>query len=762
MLFFIIFLSTLSPEYEKFLNYEAYYLILPEEKEVFLKLEEDYQRDIFIEEFWKRRDPFPDTYENEFKDGFLIRLEEATESFGFHDPRTRIYAIFGAPDEIIQINCENYVPSFVWKYKRIDSISSPAILLFFKPYGIGNFKLYEGFDENNLLSEERKEEICFEKIYLDQAISWTKNALLDGKLQIILNPPKVELEDVGDILKRSIIVPEGLEKLKATFSYNFKSGYGGKTNILGTLLFQDENISGIEIKGEILKNKKLYDSFNIKYFFTEISPPFPASFNLNLFPGNYELIIFAKETGGKKGLKLIEKLEVPSVEEKILKEKIEKKFKLKAPLVEVPQKGITYFEVDSPENIRKVKFYLDNKFVAQKNNFPFNIEIDLGSVPLPHIVEAVGLDENENEKERDILFLNQGFEAFQVKIINPRGNIYYYKNVPFKAEILKPETKKIEKLEIYEGDNLLAEFLSQPFEGIISIPYKPQPILRAVAYLDDGRKAEDTVLLNSSGFEETLKISSVNLYTTVLNNNGKPVSGLKKEDFEVFEDKIKQNIIEFKEAKDIPLNICFLIDTSRSMDQYLENIKKAIDYFASNYLNKEDKFSLITFNSTQNLLIPLTNDKNKLKERINSLSAEGYTNLYDAIVFSLYQFQNKKERNVIFLLTDGRDTGSSFTFENTIDYLKHSQVIVYPIAINIKFTDLKIKDVLSQIADVSGGTFFPVNYDEIDYVYKRISQELRTQYLLNYVSSQTSENFRKIEVKVKDGLVAKTISGYFP
>lgn len=762
MLLFIILFSTLSPEYERFLNFEAYYLILPEEKEVFLKLEEDYQRDIFIDEFWKRRDPFPDTYENEFKEAFLKRLEEATESFGFNDPRTRIYAIFGVPEEIIQIKCENYVPSFIWKYKRIEAISSGAILLFYQPFGIGNFKLYEGFSEEEIISSERKEEICFEKIYLNQAISWTKNALLDGKFQIILNPPKVELEDVKDILKRSIIVPEGLEKLKATFSYNFKEGYGGKTNFIGTLLFQEENIFGIEIKGEVLKNKKLYDYFNIKYFFNEISPPFPASFNLNLFPGKYEIIIFAKEINGKKGLKFLEKIEVPSIEEKAFKKKFEEKFKLKVPFLEVPQKGLTYLEVEAPKKVKKVKFYLDDKFVAQKNNYPYNIEINLGPVPLPHIIEAIGLDEEGNEIERDALFLNQGFEAFQVKIINPKGNIYLYKNVFFKAEVIKPERKKIEKLEVYEGDNLLVEFLSEPFEGLISIPYKEQPIIRAVAYLEDGRKTEDAVVLNSSSFGERLKINNVNLYTTVLTSSGKPVSGLKKDDFEIYEDNIKQDILEFKEAKDIPLNICFLVDTSRSMDQYLENIKKAIDLFVLNYLNKEDKYSLISFNSNQNLLVPLTKDKNKLKERIDSLSAEGYTNLYDAVVFSLYQFQNKKERNVIFLLTDGKDTGSSFSFDDVIDYLKHSQVLVYPIAINIKFTDLKVKDIFSQISNVSGGTFFPISYDEIDYVYKRISEELRTQYFLSYVSSQTKENFRKIEVKVKDGFIAKTIAGYFP
>lgn len=761
-MFLFLFLLTLSPEYENFLNFEAYYLILPEEKEVFLKLEEDYQRDLFIEEFWKRRDPFPDTFENEFKENYLRRLEEGKENFGFYDQRTRFYALFGAPEEIIEIKCENFVPLFIWKYRRIELIQSSAVLLFYQPYGMGYFKLYEGFDEEKIYSGENKNEICFEKIYLSQAINWIKSALLDGNLQKLLNPPPVDLEDVRDILKRSIIIPDGFEILKAAFSYSFKESYAGKTTLQGTLLLQENNIKGIELKGEILKNKKLYDYFNIKYYFKDLSPPFPASFTLNLFPGEYELKILAQDQESKRGFKLFEKITVPSFEGQLIKEKVENKFELKALFLKTPQKGITRFEVNSPKDVSKVKFYLDNLFIAQKNNSPFNIEIDLGSIPLPHIVEAVGLDEEGNEVGRDLLFLNQGIDAFKVKILSPKGKLIYYKNVFFQAEVIKPEGKKIKKIEIYEGDDLLLEFLSPPFEGNISIPFKQQPILRAVAYLEDGRKTEDSVILNTSNFEETLKVSNVTLYLSVLSSTGKPISGLKKEDFDLYEDNIKQEILEFKEAKDLPLNICFLIDTSASMEKYLENTKKAVSLFVEKFLNFNDKYSLVSFNNSPNLLIPLTNDKELLKNSLKYITAGGYTNLFDSIIFSLYQFLSSNERSAIILLTDGKDTSSSFTFKDVLNYIKHSRVIIYPIALNIKFTDLKERNLLSQIAEISGGSFFAISSDEISITYKRIIEELKSQYVISYVSNQTTDNFRKIEVKARNNLIVKTISGYFP
>ncbi len=762
MFFYLLTFFLLKPEYERFLNYEAYYLILKEEKEVFLKLEEDYQRDLFIEEFWKRRDNFPETYENEFKDGFLQRLEEGTQEFGFYDPRTRFYAIFGPPKEIISIKCESFVPSYVWKYSRIEAISSSAIILFYQPLGIGNFKLFEGFDEEEIFSQDQRKEICFEKIYISQAIQWTKNALLEGKLQKLLSPPPVDLEDVKDILKRSIIIPKGLENLKTTFSLNFKEGYGGKTTVLGTLLFMEESLEGVEIKGEILKDKKLYDSFKINYYFSNQLPPFPATFQINLFPGNYEIKIFSQTLDGKRGFSVFQKLEVPSIKPLISEKILEKKFKLRIPFLQEPQVGLTQFQVDAPENIKKVQFFLNEKLVAQKNSPPFFIELDLGKTPLPQIVEAVGFDEENKEIDRDLLFLNQGIDVFKVKIINPRGNILIYKEVPFKLEILKPKTKNIKKVELYEGNDLIAEFFSPPFEGKVSIPYKPQPIIRALAYLEDERKAEDIVILNSSGFEEVLKINNVILNISVFNEFNKPVLNLKKDSFEIFEDNIKQDIEEFKEARDLPIKFCLLIDTSASMEKYLVSVKKALSTFVENFMKEKDEGFAISFSSVPNYLSYPTNDKELLKKSFENLKSEGNTNLYDALIFALYQFHSFQGRKAIILLTDGKDTGSSNSFEDLLNYIKIAQIPIYPIALNIKFSDLKVRNDLSKIAENSGGSFYFINEEELNFTYERIAEELRSQYIISYVSKQTGSEFRKIKVKVKGGFEAKTISGYYP
>lgn len=760
-LFFSIFFS-LAQKYLDFLNYEAYYLIFPEEKEVFLSLKEDYQRDLFIEEFWKRRDPFPDTYENEFKEPFLLRLEEGKNLFGFNDPRTRFYALFGPPDEIIKIECERYFPSFIWKYKRLEQISSSAILLFFQPYGVGNFKIFDGTNENEIYSSEKKGEICFEKIYVEQAISWGKNAILDGRMGKLLSPPPVDLEDVKDILKRTIILPESFEPLKGSFSLEFKAGSKGKTYLCGTILLEDFLKEGVEIKIEVIKENKLYDFSKLRYYFKDTKPPYPASFNLELFPGKYELRIFASSIDEKKGLKIFEKINVPLIEPENFKKKLEEEFKISSPFLETPHRGIVQFLIKTPSNVKKVKYFLDDNFIAQKNLPPFDIEIDLGSVPLPHIFEAVGYDEEEKEIGRDIFFINQGMEPLKVKIIYPRGNIFYYNNVDFKAEVLIPEGKKLKNLQVYEADELLLEFFKPPFEGKISIPFKKNPVIRALLNLEDGSSAEDTVVLNSSGFEETLNINNVTLNLSVLNNSGKPVTGLKKEDFELYEDGKKQQIIEFLEAKDLNLNICFLIDISASMEPYLENVKKAVLFFSENFLREKDKLTIIAFNNFPRIIIKNSNNLEEIKGALSHLISEGYTNLYDSIVFSLYQYQATEQRTALIILSDGKDTGSSYSFEDTLNYLKHLRTIVYTIAINIKFSDLGPRNVLTKIAESTGGSFFSISPSELNDTYKRIIEELRSQYIISYVSNQTGSEFRKIKVKCKKGYQVRTISGYFP
>ena len=768
MLSLILFLLALDPSYQKFLEHDAYYLILPREKEAFLKLKENYQRDLFIEEFWKRRDPFPDTPENEFKDGFLNRLEQAETLYGFFDPRTRMAAIYGPPNDLWPIDCPDlYEPSQVWEYKHLDVIKGPAVLLFYQQYGMGLWTLYDGFTMEGLTTPENDTgSICFDKIHMQKAVAWTQSARSDGTFDLLTVPPGVDLENLGDIFRKTTFMPEGTVPLKATASFKFHPTTGPRTLVEGTCLVDDLSVEGVDITGEFLRQEKVWANFKFRFQFP---PPReglqPATFLAEVFPSTYELRLKIMSGDGKKGILLTEKIEVPALDAAAPEMKAAASapaFVLQGVNPQVPASGLIRVSVPPMDGVEKVGFFLDGFSMGVKNHPPFSLEVDLGSVPLPHTLLAVGMDDGGKEKARDSLVLNQGMDSFVARIVEPTGSYRPGAAVPFKAQVVVPQNHTVTRLSIYQGDDLLAELYAPPWGTTLRLDPARPPLIKITALLDDGRTAEDVTVLSASPFGEKLKVSTVHLYVAVTDSAGKPVADLAAGEFTVQEDGASQKILEFERAENLPVNLCFLLDSSDSMDKSLFIVKKAVEKFITDQLTPRDAAFLVDFNTSPRLLVPFTARKELLLSALGSIASGGSTALYDAVVFALYHFQGRSGRDAVILLTDGRDTASRFSFDDALKYIQKSGAIIYGMALNLGFMNMEVKAKLQKMAEASGGRLFSISNEEIGASYDAIGRELRSQYHLVYVSTHTGPDFRKVQVKVKGGHHARTIAGYFP
>jgi len=769
MLNLICLLLALGSPYKEFLEHDAYYLILPKEKEIFLKLSEDYQRDLFIEEFWKRRDPFPDTPQNEFKDAFLERLAQAETLYGFHDPRTRMVAIYGAPDELWKVNCpELYQPAEVWGYKRLEAAKGSAYLLFYQKFGLGMWTLYNGFSMEGLASEEAAspDEFCFEKIHLQKALAWMQTALADGTFGLLLQPPAVDLENAGDIFRKTTYMPEGVAPLKAAVSFRFHPTPGPKTLVEGTCLVDDPDVEGVEVTGEFLRQGKVWANFKFRFQFPAPREGLlPATFLAEVFPSQYELRLKVLSGDGKKGVLLKQPIEVPALEAIAPEMKAAAApptFALQGVNAQVPASGLLRVSVPPVEGVEKVRFLLDGGLLGIKNRPPFSLEVDLGAVPLPHTLEAVGLDAQGKETARDSLVLNQGMDSFVTRIVEPSGAYAPGALVPFKAQVVVPQNRTVARLSVYQEDSLLAELFAPPWGTVLRLDPARPPIIKAVAELDDGRKVEDVTVLSASPFGEKLKVNTVHLYVTVTDGAGKPVPDVPAGDFDVLEEDQAQKVLEFERAENLPVNLCFLIDSSDSMDKSLFIVKKAVEVFINDNLTPRDAAFLVDFDTIPRLLVPFTPRKDLLLAGLGSIAVDGSTALYDAVVFALYHFQGRSGRNAIILLTDGKDTSSQFSFDDTLKYIRKSGAILYGLALNIGFMNLEVKAKLLKMAEASGGRLFSIANEEVPGTYEAIGRELRSQYHLVYVSTHTGPEFRRVQVKVKGGLHARTIAGYFP
>jgi GWxTD domain-containing protein len=145
-------ISKLPPRHRKWLSEEVVYIITPVEKDVFLKLETDRERDTFINAFWKQRNPNPNLPENEFKKEHYRRIDYANQWFGRDSPgpgwRTemgRIYIILGEPRSIDRFDSVNeLVPTIIWFYQGMGQYGLPDSfsVVFFKQDGMGDYVLY--------------------------------------------------------------------------------------------------------------------------------------------------------------------------------------------------------------------------------------------------------------------------------------------------------------------------------------------------------------------------------------------------------------------------------------------------------------------------------------------------------------------------------------------------------------------------------------------------------------------------------------------
>jgi Ca-activated chloride channel family protein len=174
----------------------------------------------------------------------------------------------------------------------------------------------------------------------------------------------------------------------------------------------------------------------------------------------------------------------------------------------------------------------------------------------------------------------------------------------------------------------------------------------------------------------------------------------------------------------------------------------------------------MTFNDAPQLVVRFTSDTEVLAGGLAGLVAEGETALYDSVIFALHYLAGGSGKRAVVVLTDGEDSSSTYTFEDAINFARHTGVAIYVIGLGLP-SDPQARSHVSQLATETGGdTYFIDRVDQLGRVYDGIQQELRSQYLIGYQSSNSdkpADQFRRVEVRVdRKGVEAKTIRGYFP
>lgn len=797
-------------------------LISKEERIVFLELEKDYQRDAFIERFWKARDPYPKTGRNEARETWEARQRQVVELFGdANDERSQIFLLHGEPTARVVPRCSDLYPTEVWFYSSQVFHGGDTLILFYRPFGLGKWRMWhplDGIDDLAVSGRSSIQEIyngCVDGDAVASALRFLQQlgpngvATLQAQLARTAERPKGEW--VASFQAYSTDLPAGIETFDAVVELAFPGRYQARTVMQVAVLapvgaLEPEMVGAFRaydllVTGELLKDEALHDSFRVQYKFpsTEVETQIAAAaagagardgaglplvFERRLRAGSYRMVLRVEDLGSGRMFRDERTIEVPRVDAtppppvdaetaRILEEanaaiRNGENTVAIAPLAGEWQTGLVRIDaMTTGKDIETVSFMLDGQAILTKRSPPFSVELDLGQVPEARTLRVEARDASGEEVAADQVLLNGGRHRFAVHMVEPRRGKHYTGSLRAEAQVQAPEGEGIAKVEFYLNETLVATLFQPPYDQPIVLPeHDMVAYVRAVAYTPDGNSTEDLVFVNAPENVESLDIDYVELYAAVLDGDKRPVEGLTEADFTVFEDGVQQEIARFEQVRNLPIHAAVMLDVSASMQTRLEAARSAALTFFEQAITPKDRATVITFNDHPNLAVTFTNDTTTLASGLAGLKAERGTALWDSLVFTLYYFNGVKGQRAVLLLSDGKDESSKFAWDDALEYARRAGVTLYAIGLDLPKHGLDARRKLGKLAAETGGrAFFIQDVSELGQVYEAIQRELRSRYLITYQSTNVtgSKAFRSIELMTaKRHLEVKSLRGYYP
>jgi Ca-activated chloride channel homolog len=256
-----------------------------------------------------------------------------------------------------------------------------------------------------------------------------------------------------------------------------------------------------------------------------------------------------------------------------------------------------------------------------------------------------------------------------------------------------------------------------------------------------------------------VQVNEVLFHATVRNRKGAPVAGLQRENFQVFEDRVMQQIKHFSQ-KDIPVTVGLVIDNSGSMRPRRTEVVAAALAFADSS-NPQDQMFLVNFNERVSYglprSLPFTDQRAQLTAAMSTVISNGKTALYDAVMVALEHLKlGNRDKKVLIVVSDGADNASVHTKEEMLAVAKQSEAIVY--GVGIYETDdpdnRHPREALRALAEATGGeAYFPESLPEVRPILERIAGAIRSQYTLSYIPSNQRPDgtYRHIKMRLTGG-----------
>jgi Ca-activated chloride channel family protein len=226
---------------------------------------------------------------------------------------------------------------------------------------------------------------------------------------------------------------------------------------------------------------------------------------------------------------------------------------------------------------------------------------------------------------------------------------------------------------------------------------------------------------------------------TVTDPDGRYVVGLGPENFQVFEDKVEQQIKYFS-AEEVPLSVGLIFDASGSMQQALGYARDAALAFLQT-AGAHDEYFLVEFNDRPHVTVDMTSDIEKLQQHIIFIPAKGMTALYDAVYVGIDKLKKANNtKRALLVITDGGENHSRYRFSNLRDFVREQNVQIFSIG---------AEGAINLLTEMTGGYAF--HGSGLADICEKIAIELKNEYIIGYQSTNRTKDgrWRKVQVRVK-------------
>ncbi len=422
-------------------------------------------------------------------------------------------------------------------------------------------------------------------------------------------------------------------------------------------------------------------------------------------------------------------------------------------------RGVVELAVNPGIDNAKVSIVVDGQRIADQLQAPHRVVVDFGPTAIEHKITVTAIAPNK-QRIQWVATINRGMLPLTVKV-----KAVDLSTGLFEAQTTSPKDDPVAAVELWDSGSRITTVSEAPYRFTVPAEILATGFVQVTARTKSGEEAADFWSAAGGVHVESIQVRTVPIFVSVVDRNGVTLENVDRSLFRIMDNDSVGTIIEFGKAFDQPISIALLLDASASMTYSMQQAAKAAHEFTQRTLKTGDRCSVFAVQEVPRRKQPLTNDSALVSQALTSLKPEGRTALYDAINSAVRELKEEKSRRAIVILTDGGDTSSMGSYEDTEKTASQSGIPLYFIVYDTG-GDTQARDIdrLKHLAEQTGGFVAVATQQNLPARYADIERDLRAQFAITYkVTDYAKANeWRRIRVTLASPkLTARTIRGYF-